>query len=57
MAFPIFNMKQLEEILLSSGSKKMIGVTVQYIGSNEARVAHLINLFAGKTNLLAMRAA
>lgn len=50
-------MKQLEEILLSSGSKKMIEVAVQYIGSDEARVAYLINLFEGKTNLLAMRAA
>lgn len=50
-------MTQLEEILLSSGSKSMINQALLYIGNDEERVEELLNLFDNKTDKLATRAA
>ena len=50
-------MTQLEEILLSSGSKSMINQALLCISNDEERVKELLNLFDKKKDKLAMRAA
>jgi len=51
------SMTQLEEILLSSGSKRMVTQALFYISDDESRVKELLNLLDAKTDKLAMRAA
>ena len=50
-------MTELDEILLSSGSKNMINQALLYIGNDKERVEELLKLFDNKTDKLAMRAS